>query len=600
MTILEEAIAGAGVDPRELHAKLMAGRQDDTVRLAQAFEEAGTVARDAYERGRRAHGAIAGGFLNNGGPVLDAGAQDAQAWRLLGQGGQDMHDVAEMLRRSVRALDDAQAASTAVTDRMVVDLNAVASAFTLNMRTGGLQSDRPQFVSRAVEIVKAAAAEIRRITETYDGVLTRDGAQLAGRGYAGAPVAPGDRFSPDAARRDAERLRAALADPDAKDVLLDDATTTLQALDAQVRAGHPLTAEQQRYITEFANIAGTDALVALPGLADTGVQQGADRAEAAVAGTLERADQPRARRHRGRRRAPRGAAHPHRRPPVRRGRPRTPHGPGPPARGPAPVRGGEPAARRDLRPARRPVLGHRGPAGDQDLAAHRAGPGPAALPAAARLQHRRLPPRAGGGGARLVAAADQRVPQPGRGADPAAGRRHPQVAAGHPARRRDRGRGAARPGDGAGRARRGIRPGRRGRRRDGREGERPGRRRGAHRRRPGPLRLARARSARARRSATRSPASWSTTSTRSAATATPPSTSSRPPGSSRASTAGSAWAGRTRRTCSRSSGPAAPTTVPMPTSSGCTWPRGSSPSTRSRRRRSARRTPARLSARPAA
>ena len=292
MSILEEAIAGAGVDPRELHAKLMAGRQDDTVRLAQAFEEAGTVARDAYERGRQAHGAIAGGFFNNGGPVLDAGAQDAQAWRLLGQGGQDMHDVAEMLRRSVRALDDAQAASRAVTDRMVGDLNAVASAFTLNMRTGGLQSDRPQFVSRAVEIVKAAAAEIRRITETYDGVLTRDGAQLAGRGYAGAPVAPGDRFSPDAARRDAERLRAALADPDAKDVLLDDATTTLQALDAQVRAGHPLTAEQQRYITDFANIAGTDALVALPGLADTGVQQGADRAEAAVAGTLSALTNP--------------------------------------------------------------------------------------------------------------------------------------------------------------------------------------------------------------------------------------------------------------------------------------------------------------------
>jgi hypothetical protein len=292
VSILEEAIAGAGVDPRELHAKLMAGRQDDTVRLAQAFEEAGTVARDAYDRGRQAHGAIAGGFFNNGGPVLDAGAQDAQAWRLLGQGGQDMHDVAEMLRRSVRALDDAQAASRAVTDRMVGDLNAVASAFTLNLRTGGLQSDRPQFVSRAVEIVKAAAAEIRRITETYDGVLTRDGAQLAGRGYAGAPAAPGDRFSSDAARRDAERLRAALADPDAKDVLLDDATTTLQALDAQVRAGHPLTAEQQRYITDFADIAGTDALLALPGLADTGVQQGADRAEAAVAGTLSALTNP--------------------------------------------------------------------------------------------------------------------------------------------------------------------------------------------------------------------------------------------------------------------------------------------------------------------
>jgi hypothetical protein len=192
-----------------------------------------------------------------------------------------MHDVAEMLRRSVRALDDAQAASTAATDRMVADLNAVVRAFNLDLRTGGVPADRPQFVSRAVEIVKATAAEIRRITETYDGVLTRDGAQLAGRGYAGAPVAPGDRFSPEAARRDAERLRAALADPDAKDVLLDDATTTLQALDAQVRSGHPLTAEQQRYITDFANIAGTDALVALRPGRHRRRPAGADRAEAA-------------------------------------------------------------------------------------------------------------------------------------------------------------------------------------------------------------------------------------------------------------------------------------------------------------------------------
>ena len=44
MNILEEAIAAAGVDPRELHAKLMAGQQDRTVALARAFEDAGTDA----------------------------------------------------------------------------------------------------------------------------------------------------------------------------------------------------------------------------------------------------------------------------------------------------------------------------------------------------------------------------------------------------------------------------------------------------------------------------------------------------------------------------------------------------------------------------
>ena len=141
MNILEEAVAAAGVDPRELHAKLMAGQQDRTITLSRAFEDAGTEAREAYERGRQAHGQIAGGFLNNGAPVLDAGAQDAQAWRLLGQGGQDMHDVAEALRRAVVALDDAQAASAAVTARMVVDINAVVAAYNMNLRTGGTPAD---------------------------------------------------------------------------------------------------------------------------------------------------------------------------------------------------------------------------------------------------------------------------------------------------------------------------------------------------------------------------------------------------------------------------------------------------------------------------
>ena len=319
------------------------------------------------------------------------------------------------------------------------------------MRTGGLQSDRPQFVSRAVEIVKAAAAEIRRITETYDGVLTRDGAQLAGRGYAGAPVAPGDRFSPDAARRDAERLRAALADPDAKDVLLDDATTTLQALDAQVRAGHPLTAEQQRYITDFANIAGTDALVALPGLADTGVQQGADRAEAAVAGTLSALTNPELG----------GTADVAALPAVLRTLTDDPLS-----------AVDDPGRRTDLVHQLEALPRYEGvnqllgatsvPLGDQfSVTAGQQAIKTSQLtaqvldrqhfPMPLGLQHRRLPPRAGGGGARLLAAAVQRVPQPGRGADAAAGRRHPQGVAGHPARRRDRGRGTARPGDGPGR-----------------------------------------------------------------------------------------------------------------------------------------------------
>src|SRR3954451_16849977 len=125
MGILDEAVVLAGVDPRALHAQLSAAQPDRTVQLARAFEDAGREARDAYERGRRAHGFIADGFTNDGAPVLDAAAQSSQAWRLLGRGGQDMEDTAVLLRRSVTALDDAQAASASVTNRMVADLNAV-------------------------------------------------------------------------------------------------------------------------------------------------------------------------------------------------------------------------------------------------------------------------------------------------------------------------------------------------------------------------------------------------------------------------------------------------------------------------------------------
>jgi hypothetical protein len=72
---LDEAVALAGVDPRALHAQLSAGQPDRTVQLARAFEDAGREARDAYQRGRRAHGMIADGFANDGAPVLDAAAR---------------------------------------------------------------------------------------------------------------------------------------------------------------------------------------------------------------------------------------------------------------------------------------------------------------------------------------------------------------------------------------------------------------------------------------------------------------------------------------------------------------------------------------------
>jgi hypothetical protein len=197
MSILDEAVAAAGVDPRELHGLLMAGRQSSTIELARAFEDAARSARDGYERGRRAHRTIADGLRNDGGAVLDAAEQDGQAWRLLGQGGQDMEDTASFLKRSVSALDDAQATSTRVLNRMTGELNALAAAWNRQVAADPTApADRQQLIAQAATVVRGAAVEIQRAIDTYDSGLTRDASELARRGYppAAGPV-PGAMYA---------------------------------------------------------------------------------------------------------------------------------------------------------------------------------------------------------------------------------------------------------------------------------------------------------------------------------------------------------------------------------------------------------------------
>ena len=186
MSLLDEAIAAAGVDPRELHARLMAAQPDRTIQLARAFEDAAGSARQAYESGRTAHGTIAGGFRNDGAPVLDAEAADRQAWQLLGQGGQDMEDTAALLKRSVAALDEAQGTSSTVIARMTTEVNDLAAAW--NRQVGPpAPGAREQLVAAAAAVVRRAATDVERAIRTYDAGLAGDAAELAGRGY----TAPG-------------------------------------------------------------------------------------------------------------------------------------------------------------------------------------------------------------------------------------------------------------------------------------------------------------------------------------------------------------------------------------------------------------------------
>jgi hypothetical protein len=185
----EEIIGAAGTDPRTLHAQLMAGQQDRTLGLARAFEDAGQSARQTYEQGRRAHGVLAESFTNDAAAVFDAGTADNKAWRLLGQGGQDMEDTATFLRRAVGALDQAQGVSTAALGRMSTDLDALVRSWSAYLAAHGGQFDpaeRQRAVDSGVAVVGATSTTIQNAIDTYDRGLLRDAADLGGRGYLAA------------------------------------------------------------------------------------------------------------------------------------------------------------------------------------------------------------------------------------------------------------------------------------------------------------------------------------------------------------------------------------------------------------------------------
>ena len=183
MTILDEAVAAAGIDPRELHAVLAVGQPDRTVELARAFEYAGQVARDSHRRSRHAHAAIGDSFSTDGVPVLDVHAHDTRSWRALGRAGQDLEDTAAALKRAVVALESAQATATAAINRMITELNRLAAGWSREVVAGPSPADREQLIARAASVVTAAATTIRRAIDDYDRGLLRDAADLAARGY---------------------------------------------------------------------------------------------------------------------------------------------------------------------------------------------------------------------------------------------------------------------------------------------------------------------------------------------------------------------------------------------------------------------------------
>ena len=189
----EEIIIAAGVDPRELQALLAAGRPDTIVELSRAYEEAGRTSYEAYQRGVRSHGTIAESYTNDGAPVLDAPAQNAQANRNLGDAGQDLEHAAGLLRNAVTALEGAQQTGERAVTGMQTSLRDLLTQWNrfvlANATTGGVTAaDRDRVVAQGVGIVQTAAGAVRTAIDDYDAGLRRDAADLRGRGYTEDPA----------------------------------------------------------------------------------------------------------------------------------------------------------------------------------------------------------------------------------------------------------------------------------------------------------------------------------------------------------------------------------------------------------------------------
>lgn len=190
----EEVIAAAGVDPRELHALLAAGRPDTIVELSRAFEEAGRTSYEAYQRGVRSHATIAESYTNDGAPVLDATGQNAQADRNLGTAGHDLERAAGLLRNAVSALEGAQQTGERAVTAMQTSLRDLLTRWNrfvlVAAPTGGATAaDRDRVVAEGVGIVRTAAGAVRAAIDEYDAGLRRDAAELRGLGYTEDPAA---------------------------------------------------------------------------------------------------------------------------------------------------------------------------------------------------------------------------------------------------------------------------------------------------------------------------------------------------------------------------------------------------------------------------
>jgi hypothetical protein len=199
---VDDAIAAAGVDPYALHATLTAGEPDAIYDLARAFDDAGAEAGVAYRQAAQAHGLVGEAYTNNALAVLDVGGQNQQAWRLLGQGGEDMHSTAALLRRAGTALESATNASVEALRRMEGNLALLTQTWNNHVARNQGQvtpADEAKLLADAAQIVQAGATDVQAQIDGYDTVLTSGSSTLSQLGYAPQP-GPDDPGRPGGAR----------------------------------------------------------------------------------------------------------------------------------------------------------------------------------------------------------------------------------------------------------------------------------------------------------------------------------------------------------------------------------------------------------------
>lgn len=292
---------GGGADPWAERDKLAAGDPVEITGLARAFAKAAGQAQLATELGRQGSQLTAEGYRVGGMSVHDIDENVGRTRKLLGDSGENMTRVANILdgisddlsartttaRNDVQELERRLAAKKQAFAEYEGRYQAAVSQplmtpIDMLMLIQQHAGEQQKYQDSSVDLVKQFGTRIADSVGDYDAALGKRVRDLADMGYyppEELSEGPGDiGEDPEAGRRAADKLNEALGLPPGRQQLaeIDAASAGIAALNDKVRGGGRLSDAERAYMTQFYDTVGADNLAKLPQALRDAAPAGAD------------------------------------------------------------------------------------------------------------------------------------------------------------------------------------------------------------------------------------------------------------------------------------------------------------------------------------